>query len=69
VVSQNHIAEDVLESYVMVRLSDAEIAAVEEHLLICQACRERLERLDDFVGSIRSAAAATAGEAGCGPKD
>ncbi|HEY9142309.1 MAG TPA: hypothetical protein VIN93_15525 [Bryobacteraceae bacterium] len=55
---QNHIADDVLEGYVMTRLSDAEIVSVEEHLLICQGCRERVAWLDDFVGSIRSAACA-----------
>jgi len=58
VVSENHIAEDVLEGYVMARLSEAEVAPVEEHLLICQRCRERVARLDALVDSIRSAARA-----------
>jgi anti-sigma factor RsiW len=31
---------------------------VEEHLLICQRCRERVAWLDDWVDSIRSAARA-----------
>ncbi len=67
-VSQNHIAEDVLEAFAMARLSGAEIVPVEEHLLICQRCRERVAWLDDFVGSIRSAARATSRGAVSGPK-
>jgi anti-sigma factor RsiW len=58
IVAQNHIAEGVLERFVMTRLSEAEVVPVEEHLLICPRCRERVAWLDDFVGSIRSAASA-----------
>jgi len=42
----------------MARLSETELVPVEEHLLICQDCRERVAWLDDFVGAIRSAARA-----------
>jgi len=59
VVSPNHIAEDVLEAYVLARLSEAEVVPVEEHLLICQRCRDRVAWLDDLVGSIRAAARGT----------
>ena len=57
-VPDNHIAEDVLEEYVRAKLSDAGVIPVEEHLLICQRCRERVAWLDDFVGAIRAAAGA-----------
>jgi len=56
VMPHSHPAEDVLEQYAMGSLSEAEVVPVEEHLLVCQDCRQRLEFLDDFVGSIRSAA-------------
>lgn len=58
-VPDNHIAEDALEEYVRAKLSEAEIVPVEEHLLICQRCRERVAWLDDFVSAIRAAAGAT----------
>lgn len=66
---QNHILEDALEGYVMARLSDEEAVPVEEHLLICQRCRERVAWLDDFVGSIRSAADGTSRGAGAAHQD
>jgi anti-sigma factor ChrR (cupin superfamily) len=69
IVSQNHIAEDVLEQFVMAKLSEAEVVPVEEHLLICQRCCERVAWLDGFVGSIRSAARATSHIAGAGRQD
>ena len=69
VVTQNHIAEDVLEQYVGAKLREAEVGRVEEHLLICQRCRERAAWLDDFVSSIRSAARATSRVAAAGPRD
>jgi len=68
VVTENHIAEDVLEQYAMAKLSEVEVVPVEEHLLICEGCRERLAWLDDFVGSIRSAARATSHVSVAGPR-
>ncbi len=59
VVAQNHPSEDVLEQHVMGKLSEAEVVPVEEHLLVCQRCCERVAWLGDFVDSIRSAARAT----------
>jgi len=64
VMPQNHIAEDVLERYVMAKLSEAEVIPVEEHLLVCERCRQRAEGLDEFVDAIRSAA--TSRRAGAG---
>jgi anti-sigma factor RsiW len=68
-VARNHIAEDTLERYVMARLSEAELVPVEEHLLICQDCRERVAWLDDFVGAVRSAARAASRGAGAGHEE
>ena len=50
-----HIAEETLERYAMARLSEAELVPVEEHLLLCQDCRERVAWLEDFVCAMRSA--------------
>jgi hypothetical protein len=45
-----HPGEDVLDEYAMKRLPDAVAACVEEHLLVCAACCDALQRID----SIRS---------------
>ena len=34
-----------------------EVESLEEHLLICGGCRERLESTDEYVAAMRSAAA------------
>ncbi|MGB9456308.1 MAG: hypothetical protein WCB12_09710 [Bryobacteraceae bacterium] len=65
-MAQNHPSEDVLEQYVMSKLSEAEVVPVEEHLLVCQHCCERVAWLGDFVDSIRSAARATSRAAAAG---
>ena len=51
-----HLAEDTLEMYSMGRLSETEIDNVEDHLLICPVCQDRLTETDQFVHAIRSAA-------------
>jgi len=51
-----HVAEEVMERYAMDRLSKAESGPVEEHLLVCQHCCQRVALLDEFVDSIRAAA-------------
>jgi len=58
VVSQNHLAENVLPEYVMAKSSEAEAVRVEERLLICQGCRKRSDWLDALAHSNRSAASA-----------
>jgi anti-sigma factor RsiW len=51
-----HLAEDTLEMYSLGRLSETEIENVEEHLLVCTACQDRLTETDQFVHAIQSAA-------------
>jgi anti-sigma factor ChrR (cupin superfamily) len=58
-VPHNHASEDVLEQYAMGTMSEANSAPLEEHLLVCPACCERVAWLDDFVKSICAAAEAT----------
>lgn len=52
-----HFPDDILEKYAIGKLSDQESEPVEEHLLLCSVCQERLEELDDFVQAIRIALA------------
>ena len=54
--NSTHLAEDTLEMYSMGRLSETETEHVEEHLLICTVCQDRLTETDQFVHAIRSAA-------------
>ena len=48
-------AED-LERYSMGASSPEEIAPIEEHLLICEDCRNRLRETDGFLNSVQMAA-------------
>lgn len=52
-----HVAEDDLENYVMRTLPESACAALEEHLLMCSDCRDRLEPTDEYVAAMKAAAA------------
>jgi hypothetical protein len=43
-----HLPEELLEKYAFGRLPQSELPGVEEHLLVCEYCRERLESEDNF---------------------
>ena len=51
-----HISEEVLEQYAMGRLSEPEIDAAEEHLLICTECQDSLTATEEFLAAVRVAA-------------
>jgi len=52
----NHLcSEETLELYALGRTGRALTARVEEHLLLCGECRQRLEELDEEVQAIRTA--------------
>ena len=54
----NHISEEALEQYAMRTLPEAaKLGRLEEHLLICSECRNRLHLMDEYVAAMRSAAA------------
>ena len=53
-----HAADEVLERYSMGRLVGPELAEVEEHLLVCESCQDRLAQEDRFVQGMRDAGAA-----------
>jgi anti-sigma factor RsiW len=51
-----HIGEDDLEQYAMQTLPESACLTLEEHLLICPECRERLTAMDEYLAAMRSAA-------------
>jgi hypothetical protein len=51
-----HLDEEQLERYSMGATPETELAPVEEHLLICEPCREALGDADSYVNAMRSAA-------------
>ena len=50
-----HINEDDLELFALDRLAEADAVPVNEHLLICQECREQLTECDEYLVAIRAA--------------
>lgn len=50
-----HESEERLELYMMHRLPESEIQVVEEHLLMCDPCRERLDQAEVFAVHMREA--------------
>jgi hypothetical protein len=57
VMEQNeHLGEDQLESYSIGNLAEPDAVCLEEHVLICEACQDRLAASDSWVRFIRRAA-------------
>ena len=56
-----HPSDETLEEYVMGRLSEFQIAAVEEHLLFCGDCQTSCTQIGDYIQEIRAALKAAAG--------
>jgi len=52
-----HPDEETLEAYAIGTLRGVPLARLEEHLLICERCQDRLQEVDSFVTAIREAAA------------
>jgi hypothetical protein len=55
VVSVEHATDDTLERYSMRTLPRPEVESLEEHLLICQPCRDRLKATDEFGAAMKAA--------------
>jgi hypothetical protein len=56
VESVPHVPDDDLERYVMRTLPESDAERLEEHLLVCAECGDRLEAMDQFVTAMRAAA-------------
>ncbi len=54
-MGEDHVAEDLLERYSMRVAFEMEAARVEEHLLLCAACRRRLVRIEEFLADVHAA--------------
>ncbi len=54
---ESHITEEWLELYALGRLPEEKAEVLEEHILICEGCRERLDGADAYVRAMRSGAA------------
>jgi len=52
----DHVSDDVLETYAMGKLSDEGCAPFEEHLLICCVCQRRLAQRDEYIRVVKAAA-------------
>jgi len=50
-----HIADEVIERYSMGKVPDVEAASLEEHILVCEQCQDRLEEVDRFIVALREA--------------
>ena len=50
-----HESDDQLELYALDRLPDAAIERIEEHLILCDPCRNRLEDVGSFALTMRQA--------------
>jgi hypothetical protein len=51
-----HISDDALERYAMGAVKDeGELAALEEHLLVCGWCIDRAHNIEGYVEAMRAA--------------
>lgn len=50
------ISKEELEQYAMEKLPESEIEPLEMHLLVCEACQDRLKHLDEFIAAVCAAA-------------
>lgn len=53
---EKHPSEERLEEYSRGTLPEAEVERLEEHLLVCALCQDRLSEMDVFVDATRQAA-------------
>ena len=53
---RRHIVEDEIEQYSLGRIPTERLAAIEEHLLVCEACQSRVQEADCYAPAMRKAA-------------
>jgi hypothetical protein len=51
-----HVEEERLEAYATESLAENEVSAIEEHLLFCVTCQDRLQKTERYIQAMRSAA-------------
>ncbi len=52
----HHPSEEILERYALSRVGASDLEPIEEHLLVCPQCQERLSEADHYVVAMRDAA-------------
>ena len=55
VLEKGHISDVALENYSLDHLPEPDLEVVEEHILVCPTCQDRLQEIDDFVRAFRMA--------------
>lgn len=58
----SHPGEDALELYCLDRLDEHEAGPIEEHLLVCETCQQRVAELDVFLKAAKQATRELRGE-------
>lgn len=51
----SHPSDDDIELYSLERLPDEQQQTIEEHLIVCEQCRQRLDQTDEFVAAMQDA--------------
>jgi len=59
VLEHGHLTEDAIESYSLGRLTGPDCETLEEHILLCAGCQDRLQQMDDFIAAFKVASAKT----------
>ncbi len=57
-MEERHLSGAEVEGFVNETLPEPELEPVEIHLLICECCRQRVERIDRFLAELRAAGVA-----------
>lgn len=57
VLNHGHLTEDAIEAYSLGRLPDQESEVLEEHILLCSSCQDRLQHMDEFIAAFKVASA------------
>ena len=52
-----HATDEIIEKFAMGKLPESEVAPLEEHMLVCHACQDRLEQMDSFLRATKAAVA------------
>lgn len=50
-----HLRSDTIERYSFGTLADLSLKRTEQHLILCESCRERLDEFETFLTSLRGA--------------
>ncbi|MFY9728673.1 MAG: hypothetical protein WB579_01660 [Bryobacteraceae bacterium] len=63
----HHVQEEELELYCLGGLAEVRCGRLEEHLLLCETCRDRLTETESFVAAMRQAGRQWSGNHLAGP--